>query len=182
MSAWKLNGWDLISAYYKGNNPIKQDIESYNQFISDKIPQIIEEFATIESKVENVRLELNNVQILKPQIIEEDGSRRTDFYPMEARLRDKNYTAPIYADINLIRKDVLQDTKRTYIGEVPVMVKSKKCNLNGLNEDELIQLGEDPKDLGGYFVINGVEKIISKSRSSCIRQSFNFRRWQKNNC
>jgi len=160
MAVWKMNGWDLIKAYYKNTNPVQQDIESYNQFISEKIPQIIEEFSTIESKVENVRLELNNVQVLKPQIIEEDGSRRTDFYPMEARLRDKNYTAPVYADINLIRKDVLQDTKRTYIGEIPVMVKSKKCNLYGLSEEELVELGEDAKDLGGYFIINGVEKIL----------------------
>jgi len=157
---WEINGWDLINAYYKDSNPVHQDIESFNQFIFEKVPRIIEENKSVESKVENVKLELENVQVLKPQIIEEDGSRRTDFYPMEARLRDKNYSAPIYVDINLIRKDVLQDTKRAYIGEVPIMIKSRKCNLHGLNDAELIELGEDPMDLGGYFIINGIEKIL----------------------
>lgn len=153
-------GWELIKSYYKDNTIIQQNIESYNQFIFVKVPQIIQENSSILSRVEDVEVRLNNVQILRPQLVEEDGSRRTDFFPMEARLRDKTYSAPIFADIELYRKGVLQDTKRTAIGELPVMVKSKLCNLCGLNDDELIIAGEDPKDLGSYFVINGVEKVL----------------------
>lgn len=154
------SGWDLIRAYYENNSVIQQNVDSYNQFIYDKVPKIIEENSIIKSRVEDVEIRLKNVNILPPQIVEEDGSRRTDFMPMEARLRDKTYSAPLFADIELYRKGVLQDTKRTSIGELPVMVKSKLCNLNGFKEDELIVHGEDPKDLGGYFIINGVEKVL----------------------
>jgi len=153
-------GWELIKSYYKENNAIQQNIDSYNQFIFEKVPKIIQENSSILSRVEDVEVRLNNIQILHPQLVEEDGSRRTDFYPMEARLRDKTYSAPLFADIELYRKGVLQDTKRTAIGELPVMLKSKLCNLNGLKEDDLIKAGEDPKDLGGYFVVNGVEKVL----------------------
>jgi len=153
-------GWELIKAYYKENNLIQQNIDSYNQFVFDKVPKIIQDNSSILSRVEDVEVRLTNVQILQPQIIEEDGSRRTDFYPMEARLRDKTYSAPLFADVELYRKGVLQDTKRTAIGELPVMVKSKLCNIQNFNESELINVGEDPKDLGGYFIINGVEKIL----------------------
>lgn len=153
-------GWDLIKAYFEDNNIIKQNIDSYNQFIYEKVPRIINDSSSIVSRVEDVEVRLTNVNILAPQLVEEDGSRRTDFYPMEARLRDKTYTAPLFVDIELYRKGVLQDTKRASIGELPVMVKSKLCNLNNLKEDELIKVGEDPKDLGGYFVVNGVEKVL----------------------
>ncbi len=182
------SGWELIKAHYKEYNSIQQNIDSYNQFVFDKIPEIIKENATIASRVEDVELRINNIQILRPQIIEEDGSRRTDFFPMEARLRDKSYAAPVFVDIELYRKGVLQDSKRTHIGEIPVMVKSKLCNLNGFNEDALISTGEDPKDLGGYFVINGVEKIlvnqevlasdkvlVSKDGSKCISEVLSTR-------
>jgi DNA-directed RNA polymerase beta subunit len=152
--------FELIESFYRDNSLIKQDIESYDKFVSERIAKIVEENKIVESKVENVKLAFENVQVINPQIIEEDGSRRTDFFPMEARLRDKNYVSPIYVDINLIRKDILQDSRRTFIGNVPVMVKSEKCNLNGLNSEELIEKGEDPYDLGGYFIINGIEKIL----------------------
>jgi len=157
---YKLNGWELIKSYYRENSPIQQDIESYNQFITEKIPEIVKENKDIESKVENVKLEISNVQILNPQIIEEDGSRITEFFPMEARLRDKTYSSPIYLDVNLVRKEVLQDTKRTYVGEIPTMINSVKCNLHGLSTEKKIELGEDPMDLGGYFIINGIHKIL----------------------
>jgi len=40
------------------------------------------------------------------------------------------------------------------------MLKSKNCHLYGLPREELIRLGEDPDDPGGYFIINGTEKAI----------------------
>jgi DNA-directed RNA polymerase I subunit RPA2 len=46
------------------------------------------------------------------------------------------------------------------LGEVPIMVKSKNCHLSELNEDELIKLTEDPNEFGGYFIVNGNEKIV----------------------
>jgi len=40
------------------------------------------------------------------------------------------------------------------------MVKSEKCSLSKLNREELVQAGEDPDDPGGYFIINGTERVI----------------------
>ena len=40
------------------------------------------------------------------------------------------------------------------------MVRSENCVLNGLPEDKLIEAGEDPNDPGGYFIINGTERVI----------------------
>ena len=40
------------------------------------------------------------------------------------------------------------------------MVKSNACILHNLPESKLVELGEDPRDPGGYFVINGSERVI----------------------
>ena len=40
------------------------------------------------------------------------------------------------------------------------MLKSKTCNLHGLNPEKLIEKGEEAHEMGGYFVINGIEKVV----------------------
>lgn len=40
------------------------------------------------------------------------------------------------------------------------MVGSQQCHLQGLEREELIKLTEDPNEFGGYFIVNGNEKII----------------------
>lgn len=42
------------------------------------------------------------------------------------------------------------------------MIKSRSCHLHGMNRDELISVGEDPDDFGGYFIVNGTEKTLIK--------------------
>ncbi len=46
------------------------------------------------------------------------------------------------------------------IASMPIMLRSKYCNLHGLQKDGMIKKGEDPNDPGGYFVINGTEKVL----------------------
>ncbi len=43
---------------------------------------------------------------------------------------------------------------------MPIMVKSQFCALNNLTEAEIIAKGECPYDQGGYFIVNGGEKVI----------------------
>lgn len=136
------------------------EIDSYNQFISTRLNEIVKENNLIVPKIEEVRIELSDIEVEKPKIIEADGSPRDIFTPMEARLRNRNYAGPIYLTMRLFRRDVEQDARRTNIGDMPVMTKSKLCWLEGKNEQELIEMGEDPKDFGGYFIINGSEKAL----------------------
>ena len=65
-----------------------------------------------------------------------------------------------------------------HIGNLPIMVRSARCNLHANNVDErplspatsdedaqsyrklLEKAGEDPLDHGGYFIINGTERVL----------------------
>lgn len=59
------------------------------------------------------------------------------------------------------------ETQTIFIGKVPIMLKSKFCTLYGLSEEELYQIRECPFDMGGYFIINGSEKVlIAQERSA----------------
>src|SRR3989338_6812583 len=40
------------------------------------------------------------------------------------------------------------------------LTNSKYCHLKDMNRQELIDRGEDPDDPGGYFIINGSEKVL----------------------
>src|SRR5574338_975731 len=43
---------------------------------------------------------------------------------------------------------------------MPVMVRSNACILHNFSTQKLIEHGEDPNDPGGYFIINGSERVI----------------------
>lgn len=154
-----MDKWGLIEAYYEYAGPIDQRIKSFDQFVDEKIPEIIEENAVIETG-EDIKVVLSNIEITPPEIVEADRSAKVRLTPMEARLRNISYSGSMYIDINLYRKGVLIDQKKVYIGELPILVKSKYCNIAKYSPQELIEVGEDPMDFGGYFIINGSEKVL----------------------
>lgn len=45
-------------------------------------------------------------------------------------------------------------------GNMPIMLRSNKCHLKGLNKKQLIEVDEDENELGGYFIANGNERVI----------------------
>jgi DNA-directed RNA polymerase subunit B" len=63
-------------------------------------------------------------------------------------------------ETTLKTEDRESEVEEVRIGELPAMVKSKICNLYGLTPEELIELGEDPLDPGGYFIVNGSERTL----------------------
>jgi DNA-directed RNA polymerase beta subunit len=44
-------------------------------------------------------------------------------------------------------------------GKIPIMLRSTYCLLNGMTDRDLTELNECPLDPGGYFIINGSEKV-----------------------
>jgi len=151
--------WPLVKSYFEMDSPIQQQINSFDQFIYEKIPEIVKEYEKIQCS-NDITVELSNIEITNPQITESDRTTKQKLLPMEARCRDLSYSGSMHLDIKLYRKGILQDEKKAYIGEIPILVKSKKCNLYRLSEEELIDVGEDPMDFGGYLIVNGSEKML----------------------
>lgn len=150
---------DVLTAYLKSNPPAAQHVESFNRFIEMGIKEVIRSIGEIEPGIEGYSFKLGNIRIEKPMVQEADGSRRT-ITPLEARLRNLTYSSPIYLDIFPKINGIERDPEQVFIGELPIMVKSKACHLYGLGKNELLDLGEDPLDPGGYFIVNGTEKVL----------------------
>ncbi len=155
-----MHNWELVESYFRNKNFAQMEIDSFNQFVEKKLPEIVKENNEIIPKIEEVKIELSDIEVHKPKIVEADGSPRNQFYPMEARIRNRSYTGPLFLTMRMLRRGVEQDVRRAYIGELPIMLKSDLCWLRGKSDEELIEMGEDPKDTGGYFIINGSEKAL----------------------
>ncbi|MFC1775124.1 DNA-directed RNA polymerase subunit B'' [Nanoarchaeota archaeon] len=155
---------EILKKYFQDNSFVASDIESFNRFIDKEFQKIIDENKEVEPtiippNVESFKIRLDKIWVTKPEITEADGSRRV-VYPQEARMRKLSYSAPIFMEISSHINDVQRETFTTQIGNMPVMLKSNYCHLNRLSKEELIERGEDPEDPGGYFIINGTERVL----------------------
>ncbi|MBI2651064.1 DNA-directed RNA polymerase subunit B'' [Candidatus Woesearchaeota archaeon] len=157
-------GKTLIQKYFDEQSFVDSDIESYNDFMERQLNQIIEENkeivpTIIPHNIDDFQIRLDKIWAVKPEITEADGSKR-NIFPAEARLRKLTYSAPTFIEVSAHINGVQRESFVTQIGNLPIMLKSKWCHLYKLNREELIEKGEDPDEPGGYFIINGTEKVI----------------------
>ncbi len=147
----------IVKGYLEKHSLIESNITSFNNFIEKRIQEIVEEISeTIDN--EEFKITLGKIKVGRPQIIEADGSSSL-ILPYEARLRNFTYSAPITLEIT-VKKDEQVDSEVVEIGRVPIMVKSKACNTHGMTKEELIKNYSDPEDTGGYFIVNGNERVM----------------------
>lgn len=157
-------GKTLIKKYFQEFNVVEADIESFNYLIDKELQLIIDENREIEPTIiphdiDEFKIKLDKIWVTKPEINEADGSKR-NIFPAEARLRNLTYAAPCFIEVSAHINGVQRESFTTQIGNLPIMLKSKNCHLHKLTRDELIEHGEDPDDPGGYFIINGTEKVL----------------------
>ena len=141
---------------------ISHQIESFNDFIEHRLQQIIDDIGEVKIDLpteENLVIRFGKIMIGPPEIKESDGSTKL-LNPTEARLRKLTYSSTLYIEMTPVFEDVEHETTYVNIGDFPIMVKSNLCPLTGMSKDELIEAGEDQYDMGGYFIINGVERVL----------------------
>jgi len=150
----------MIEAYYKVNTLVKQQLDSYNKFLDVRIQAVIDRIGSVQTNVEGFELKLGKVRIEHPRYYEVKGGYR-QIFPVEARLRNITYAAPLFLEIIPVFNGIERPTySDVFIGEIPIMVKSKLCYLSNMGNNELAENGEDTEDPGGYFIINGSERVL----------------------
>ncbi|MEM7822909.1 MAG: DNA-directed RNA polymerase subunit B [Candidatus Aenigmatarchaeota archaeon] len=159
MSQKKLRS--VLLLHEKGYGWADFQINSFNKLMDSGLQEIINEIGSLNLTPETGELKLafGEVTIGKPIIKEADGSTR-EIFPNEARIRNLTYAAPVFVEITPIINGVREKPEVVHICDFPIMVRSKYCLTSGLSEQELIAAGEDPKDCGGYFIINGTERAV----------------------
>lgn len=166
--------WTVVSSFFEQKGLVSQQLDSFDQFIRFKIQEIIDENSTIivqstptagQTTSRKMTLKFGQIYLSKPPIYTESDGRSIKIFPNEARTRDLTYACTLHVDVvkttenEFGEKDEHKFT-RVAIGQLPIMLRSSCCVLNGLVEDNIIDVGECPYDQGGYFIVNGGEKVI----------------------
>lgn len=173
----------LVDSFYKERSIVNHQIASYNDFLDRRLQKIVDnttvgqeeemEKGFIYPEIEGYNIKLGKIHVGKPEVKEADGTVRR-LTPMEARLRNLTYEAPLKMEFIPIKEGIEYEPEEVKIGELPIMVKSKTCNLNKdvieeekgheiSNEEyekELQKMQEDPLDPGGHFISNGTERVL----------------------
>src|SRR6266487_2577284 len=161
MSQNTLDMWPIINDILRREGVARQHLNSYNEFMERGLQSIIDEVGEIEVETTEYpyKIRLVKIKLQQPRIMELDGSI-THVAPMEARLRNLTYASPIMLECSIVEDGKILESRFIHVGDMPVMVKSNACVLHNLPDTKLVELGEDPRDPGGYFVINGSERVI----------------------
>lgn len=176
--------WKLLDKYFEDNPTglVNHHLESYNDFFDSGINQIFREKNPIrivkEQDPETTEYKLrsnlylggkdgNRIYYGKPIIFDDNNEHY--MYPNEARLRNFTYGVSIHYDVEIeyiITDDAGVSTESTeviekvFLGRFPIMLRSKLCVLNGFDRSVRYTMGECKNDSGGYFIVDGKEKVI----------------------
>tara|TARA_B100001778_G_scaffold186344_1_gene153518 strand:+ start:518 stop:4732 length:4215 start_codon:yes stop_codon:yes gene_type:complete len=176
--------WNIIDKYFKSSDKllVKHHIDSYNDFFNDKIYNIFREKNPINilknqdtiTKEYNYKADIylggrNGDRLYYGKPIIFDNQREHYMFPNEARLRNMSYSITIHIDVEIDYKIKKEDgsyletnsiLEKIYLGKFPIMINSDLCILNGLDNQVRFMMGECKNDKGGYFIIDGKEKVI----------------------
>ena len=178
--------WNVIYSYFKDSDKnrnyylVNHHLDSYNDFILNKIPRTLKEsspqtiFLGRDSETKKYKYEIelyyggvnsDKVYLSKPIIHNKDNTKK-QMFPNEARLKNLNYSSHIFCDLDVIIKVDGEQEEETItfqkisLGTIPIMLHSKICALYNHTSETLKNMGECPYEQGGYFIIDGKEKII----------------------
>ena len=202
--------WNVLDAYfgqYGNKQMLAHQFNSFEQFIEQYIDDIIKQFnpitvyhdysAEFNKHKLVVEIEFVNYAIGTPTIVEPDGDT-IPMTPAIARLRNLTYSSPLTIDIkmrrilrsadpanpvpnNLDDVNVKEVTLRGInFGKIPIMVQSKYCVLRKQNGVNPTQYGECINDMGGYFIINGNEKVVIGQERIAENKVFVFSKQKQN--
>lgn len=176
--------WSVIEQYFKDNPYFisQHHLDSYNHFVEEDLVDIIKQSNPIhilkeqdpETKEFQLQCRLyiggkegNKIYYGKPMIYDDD--RIHYMYPNEARLRNMTYAMTVHADIDVEFVELQGDKEpkvtnmtfdKKFLTKVPVMLHSNKCVLKGMAREARFNIGECRNDPGGYFIVDGKEKVI----------------------
>ena len=176
--------WKLIDKYFKDNPSclVSHHLESYNEFIKNGIRRIFkennpirfierEDEGTDSTKRNECHLYLggkdgSKIYYGRPVIYDDNNAHY--MFPNDARLRNMTYGITIHYDVEVDFVYYVNEEKKEhsillpkiYLGRFPIMLQSELCILNTLNKEVRFNMGECRNDYGGYFIIDGKEKVL----------------------
>jgi DNA-directed RNA polymerase II subunit RPB2 len=168
----------------------RHHIDSFDQFVAQDIPAILKSNNPIlllkelnpSTGTYMYRVEIfiggrtgEEIEIGAPTIALQKGKEVRILFPNEARLRNLTYSSTVYATIRVeltitlpdqvalgaeAPQPIILEFKRMPLFQLPILLHSRNCVLHGKPASFLKEAGECPQDQGGYFIVEGAEKVL----------------------
>lgn len=157
--------------FNKKNYMFRHLYDSYNKFLEEDVKNFIEfgDHIFTENSTPNIhyrhKFKFENIRIQEPVL--ENGIE--PMFPSDARHYSLTYAVKLIADVSQFQDaiDIATDKitttqvgltdKNVPIASIPLMLRSKWCSLNTHKD---IDKNECEYDAGGYFIVNGNEKVV----------------------
>ncbi|KAI1649871.1 DNA-directed RNA polymerase I subunit RPA2 [Daldinia loculata] len=109
-----------------------------------------------------LRIKCKGIHLQKSQLppTNKFAVKNREILPAECRERHVSYRGKLSATFEYRINDGDAKEFTREIGQLPIMVKSAYCHLRDNSPAQLVARKEESEELGGYFVVNGIEKII----------------------
>ena len=169
---------------------VNHHLESFNEFYRDGIKRIFREKNPIrimkdqdkDSGNFNLRCNIflagkNGDKLYYGKPIIYDDGREHFMYPNEARLRNMTYGITIHYDVDLEfyiktpegeypnEPTYTSTLEKIFLGRFPIMLYSDLCILKDMAPDVRFEMGECRNDYGGYYIVDGKEKVLYHKKS-----------------
>lgn len=88
------------------------------------------------------------------------STKNREIYPAECRERHATYRGRLRIRLEYrVNTGEWQESIRD-MGQIPIMLKTNRCHLENCTPAQLVQQKEESEEFGGYFIVNGIEKLI----------------------
>jgi len=153
------------------NPMVRHHLDSFADFTDTKIPRFIQASNPFKRSLEDgrqIRIYIGGkegkIHYVSP-VDEEDIA----ILPHACRLENKTYTFEVRANI-LAEYDYGDEVQsksfeNILIARIPLLLKSSFCYLRPMTPEQLYEAGECRFELGGYFIINGQERVLLTQES-----------------
>ncbi|CAN0862970.1 DNA-directed RNA polymerase I subunit 2 [Linum grandiflorum] len=165
---------------------VKHHIDSFDYMARRGLEVMMENitpFKIYDSRTDTtLSLSFSNPKLHYPQKESSSKTKLNTLYPFECRQAKISYTGKLEADVCFQYNDRSVLRERIYLGQFPIMLKSSCCHLRGADPKKLVSLKEESAELGGYFILNGLERVVrplilqkANYPMSTVRDSFRDR-------
>ena len=161
-------------------------IADFDAFLNNELQRIINFMAPIsvsstclpQERQYRYTITLGRAHVYKPamnevRVLADGNTTILPMTPLQARNTQSSYNGLLFIEMTLKRcpiaeggvlceeeTEILEDQKLVQFGRIPIMVGSSYCTTYGMSDEQKMAIGEAPDDPGGYFIINGNEKVM----------------------
>lgn len=147
---------ELMREYFDKTKLVAHQIKSFNDLVNNGLQRVILRDRDVKTP-NGATISFGEVSVGYPH--GQVANRVTKkVFPNDARNNQFTYDAHIFVNVSITTPEGEKIRhNRVSIGKMPIMLGSCRCNLNAHNR---VEKYECPNDFGGYFIINGKEKVL----------------------